>query len=307
MNIHHIYYAAEVARYGSINKAASCLFISQSALSRSIKELEEELGFQLFIRTPNGVLPTHQGQEFLRRAQRLNDQYIALREQYYTNQQLPVVQLSFAAIRCVIVELLLIQLYRRYQDRQYLNLCVCEERVGKVIDYVYDGLYSVGLILVEESQREAVLQKCRRRDLAWVPVSKHPVYLQVGTGHPLADRTEVSLSELAPYPRMAMVQDEFETTLYGSHIRGYDPGSAARRIVINDKSTMYALLTGTDAYYVGLDLTNLRRGNSDVRYLPIRDLQASYELVFIHLRQHALTAAERELLADIRSLASSAR
>ena len=151
MNIHHIYYAAEVARYGSINKAASCLFISQSALSRSIKELEEELGFQLFIRTPNGVLPTHQGQEFLRRAQRLNDQYIALREQYYTNQQLPVVQLSFAAIRCVIVELLLIQLYRRYQDRQYLNLCVCEERVGKVIDYVYDGLYSVGLILVEES------------------------------------------------------------------------------------------------------------------------------------------------------------
>ena len=160
---------------------------------------------------------------------------------------------------------------------------------------------------MEESQREAVLQKCRRRDLAWVPVSKHPVYLQVGTGHPLADRAEVSLSELAPYPRMAMVQDEFETTLYGSHIRGYDPGSAARRIVINDKSTMYALLTGTDAYYVGLDLTNLRRGNSDVRYLPIRDLQASYELVFIHLRQHALTAAERELLADIRSLASSAR
>ena len=193
MNIHHIYYAAEVARYGSINKAASCLFISQSALSRSIKELEEELGFQLFIRTPNGVLPTHQGQEFLRRAQRLNDQYIALREQYYTNQQLPVVQLSFAAIRCVIVELLLIQLYRRYQDRQYLNLCVCEERVGKVIDHVYDGLYSVGLILVEESQREAVLQKCRRRDLAWVPVSKHPVYLQVGTGHPLAGRAEVYL------------------------------------------------------------------------------------------------------------------
>jgi len=47
LNIHHIYYAAEVARYGSINKAASCLFISQSALSRSIKELEEELRLQL--------------------------------------------------------------------------------------------------------------------------------------------------------------------------------------------------------------------------------------------------------------------
>ena len=44
-------------------------------ISLAEEELEEELGFQLFIRTPNGVMPTHQGQEFLRRAQRLNDEH----------------------------------------------------------------------------------------------------------------------------------------------------------------------------------------------------------------------------------------
>lgn len=61
MNISHIHYAVEVAHYGSFNKAAANLFVSQPSLSRAIKELERELGFDLFLRTPNGVVPTHQG------------------------------------------------------------------------------------------------------------------------------------------------------------------------------------------------------------------------------------------------------
>ena len=82
MNIHHIHYAIEIAHYGSFNKAAANLFISQPSLSRAIKELERNLGFELFVRTPSGVVPTHQGQEFLRRASHLNQQYVSLRDQY---------------------------------------------------------------------------------------------------------------------------------------------------------------------------------------------------------------------------------
>lgn len=307
MNIHHIYYAAEIAHYGSINKAAANLFISQPTLSRAIKELESELGFELFTRTPAGISPTYQGQEFLRRAKHLNEQYVALREQYYTHKQVPVVQLSFATIRCVIVELALINLYNRYKNREYLNLCVCEERMGKVIDHVYDGLYGVGLILVSEENREALYQKCVHRDIVWIALSKNSVYLQVGAGHPLANRESVSLAELEPYPRATMAQDELETTLYSSHVQGYNPHMAKRRMVINDKSTMYALLTNTDAYYVGLNLSNIRRGNSNVCYIPIQDANNSYELIFLHLQQHTLTPIEQELLQDIRGFASTAQ
>ena len=40
MNISHIHYAVEVAHYGSFNKAAANLFVSQPSLSRAIKEME---------------------------------------------------------------------------------------------------------------------------------------------------------------------------------------------------------------------------------------------------------------------------
>ena len=102
-----------------------------------------------------------------------------------------------------------------------------------------------------------------------------------------------------------MAQDEMEPTLYGSHVHGYNPHIQKKRIVINDKSTMYALLTHTDAYYIGLDLSNIRRGNREVCYVPIRDLDNSYTLVFLHLSQHALTPVEKELLSDVREIVSA--
>mgnify|MGYP000267231766 CR=1 FL=1 len=43
MNINYIRYALEISRCGSINRAAKQLYISQSSLSRGIKELEEEI------------------------------------------------------------------------------------------------------------------------------------------------------------------------------------------------------------------------------------------------------------------------
>lgn len=307
MNLHHIHYAIEIARYGSFNKAAANLFVSQPSLSRAIGALERELGFELFVRLPNGVLPTHQGQEFLRRAKNLNEQYMILQEQYAVGGQFPVTQLSLVACRCVIVELVLVNLYNRYRDQEYLNLCVCEERIEKIIDHVYDGLYAMGLIIVSKENQEILREKCQHLGIAWISLGSFSIYAQVGMEHPLAGRDSVSFDELEPYPRAAMVQDEIEPTPYGSHVHGYNPSILKRRIVINDKSTMYALLTNTDAYYIGLDLSRVRGGNRNVRYIPIRDWDNSYTLALLHLQRHTLTPIEKEMMEDIKRMVSTCK
>lgn len=51
-----------IARYGSISKAAEHLYITQPAVSRAIKQLESELGCDLFTRTPKGVRLTPEGE-----------------------------------------------------------------------------------------------------------------------------------------------------------------------------------------------------------------------------------------------------
>ncbi len=63
LNLYKTFY--DVAKYGSISKAAQYGFTSQPAISKSIKKLEEELGVKLFYRNLNGVELTDKGKELL--------------------------------------------------------------------------------------------------------------------------------------------------------------------------------------------------------------------------------------------------
>ena len=60
--LYRIFY--EVVTTGNITKAAKELMISQPAISKAIKNLEEQLGGSLFIRTKRGVILTEEGKEF---------------------------------------------------------------------------------------------------------------------------------------------------------------------------------------------------------------------------------------------------
>ena len=73
MNILQIKYAVEVARLGSINRAAEELYIAQPNLSRYIRELEGELGISIFKRTHRGMVPTPEGETFIRYAEQILD------------------------------------------------------------------------------------------------------------------------------------------------------------------------------------------------------------------------------------------
>ena len=68
MNILHMKYAVEVAKLGSLNKAAETLIIAQPNISRSIKELEADLGITIFNRSSKGMVLTPEGEEFIRYA-----------------------------------------------------------------------------------------------------------------------------------------------------------------------------------------------------------------------------------------------
>ena len=75
MNIVQIKYVLEVATSSSMREAASKLYVSQPAISASIKELEDELGFLIFERTNKGISLTDAGREFISYAKMAVAQY----------------------------------------------------------------------------------------------------------------------------------------------------------------------------------------------------------------------------------------
>ncbi len=71
MDIRHMTYFIEVARQKSFSRAAETLHISQSAISKMVKDMEEELGLFLFNRNSKAIQLTDAGAIFLNRAQKI--------------------------------------------------------------------------------------------------------------------------------------------------------------------------------------------------------------------------------------------
>lgn len=61
------------ARHGSFTAAAQAVGVTQSAITKSIADLERQLGFSIFHRTARGIMLTEEGRDFVDRASRLLD------------------------------------------------------------------------------------------------------------------------------------------------------------------------------------------------------------------------------------------
>lgn len=82
MELSQLRYVVAVADLGSISAAARHLYVGQPSLSKSIKELENELGRPLFRRTARGVELTPSGRDFLSHARSIVAQMDAVTELY---------------------------------------------------------------------------------------------------------------------------------------------------------------------------------------------------------------------------------
>ena len=73
MNIKHIQYVLTVLREGSITGASKKLYVSQPALSQTIKQIEQDLGASIFDRTTDPISLTFAGQKYVEAAQQMLD------------------------------------------------------------------------------------------------------------------------------------------------------------------------------------------------------------------------------------------
>ena len=82
MTLLQLRYAITVADSRSMNQAAQKLFISQPSLSSAIRELEDEVGIEIFRRTNRGIQVTPDGEEFLQYARRIIREVDEIEELY---------------------------------------------------------------------------------------------------------------------------------------------------------------------------------------------------------------------------------
>ncbi|GAA2314016.1 LysR family transcriptional regulator [Streptomyces kunmingensis] len=220
MSLRQFEYALAVAEAGSVTAAAELLHVAQPSMSQQIRGLERDLGVELFVRTPTGLVPTAVGREFLREAEVAVN---AARRARATaragaddvvGELVVAAQMGFGARQ---LPRALSALRRRYPR---LEVTVFEEPSSAELE----RLCRRGVLDL------ALMAACERTPADAHRLGDEEFVVMLGAGHPQLAADRVELSDLAGQPWVRFDRDSALDGVLLSVLRDNDPApvTAAR-------------------------------------------------------------------------------
>ena len=247
MNISQIRYVLETASASSMREAATRLYISQPALSASIRELEDELGILIFDRTNKGTSLTDEGREFVTYAKKVNAQYEVLENRYLSRDR-DKEKFSVSTQHYNIAIRAFTEVIRKFDPDRYI-FSLHETKTREVLEDVRTLKSEVGIISFSGANEGVIKKLIREYGLIFTPLMQRETYAYVWEGHPFAGRKEISLEELADYPCISFDQsDGSNFYLTEEAMADYD---FKKMIKSDDRATTMELISELQGYSVG--------------------------------------------------------
>lgn len=244
MTLTQLKYAIAVADTRSMNEAARTLFLSQPSLSSAIRELEEEIGTELFRRTNRGVLLTPEGEEFLGYARQVTEQARLLEDRYIEKKNIKK-KFSVSMQHYTFAVKAFVELVKQFGMEEY-EFAVHETRTSEVIEHVKNFRSEIGVLYVNDFNRKVLTKLFRESDLEFCEILNCGIYVYIWKGHPLAGKSEISLEELQEYPCLSFEQGNNNSFYFAEEVLStYD---YKRLIKADDRATMLNLMIGLNGY-----------------------------------------------------------
>ena len=201
MNILHMKYAVEVARHGSLNKAAEALMIAQPNLSRSIKELEADLGITIFQRSAKGMVLTPDGEEFLDYARDILHR-IDRMEQSYRDGSHKKRKFSISVPRACYISAAFAEFSKSIGDGD-TEIYYKETNSKKTINKLLANEYKLGIIRYAENYDKYYKSMLDEKGLAYEMVAEFSYVLIMSRDNPLASKENITYEDLSSYIEIA--------------------------------------------------------------------------------------------------------
>lgn len=198
MEIRHLEYVLEVIRHESFTKAAEALHITQPTISKMIKNLEEELGTTLFIRSGKKVKLTDAGHAIVSQSQDIVRLFKNLQSELedVTNFRKGLIRIGLPPmIGSAVFPSVMSRFMGAYPN---LTIRLVEEGALKVESEVAGGEVDVGIVVLPT----------RDDRFDYFSMIKESLRVVLHPGHPLADRSELTLAELEQ-ERFIMYREDF--------------------------------------------------------------------------------------------------
>ena len=252
MTLQQLRYALAVASYHSFNEAARAVFVTQPTLSTALRDLEEELGIQIFERSSRGIEITSDGVEFLGYARKVIEQADELREHFMPDRP-RMIRYTVSSQHYSFVVSAFIKLVNAFGVESY-DFCLRETRTMSIITDVHNLSADIGIIYLSGHNRKVLERYFREYDLEFHDLREVSPHIFVSSASSLVSRERVSFADLAGMPLISfeLIRDQ----------------SGNKVIRVSDRATLFNLLRGLNGYTVSSGVIS-RELNPDVAAIPL--------------------------------------
>ncbi len=234
MNTQFFSYAIEIERTGSITKAAHNLFMAQPNLSKAIKELEKQLGYEIFERAQAGIVPTEKGRNFLIHAKSIME-HMEEMEALGLDERADSQRLRISIPRGSYIAEGFTEFVAQLDTARGMEITIQETNSMQAISNVAYEKFDLGIIRYQSIYENYFLDFVRSNGLSHELVWEFEYLAVMSREHPLAAAPSVRAEDLfhhielshadliIPYVDRRSVEPQ-EQTKDGKHIYVYDRG-----------------------------------------------------------------------------------
>lgn len=268
MTLQQLKYALTIADFGSMNEAAKQLFISQPSLSETMKELETEIGLDIFLRSNRGIVITPEGEEFLGYARQVTEQFGLLQSKYIDKKVKE--KFSVSTQHYTFAVKAFVETVKQIGMEQY-EFAVHETTTISVIENVKNFKSEIG-VLYENDFNEKVLNKMfKENGLEFVELFSCDTFVYLWSGHPLAKQDVITMEELDEYPCLSFDQGKNNSLYLAEEMKStYE---YRRLIKANDRATLLNLMIGLNAYTLCSGIICEDLNGNDYKAVPLKETE----------------------------------
>lgn len=244
MTLNQLKYVITLSKVNSINEAAKILFISQPSLTSSLKSLEEELGFDIFLRSKTGISLTVKGSEFLGYAKSVVEQFDILDAKYISQGtakrsfQVSMQHYTFAVNAFV-------EVINQYGMDEY-EFEIHETKTYEVIENVKNQKSEIGVLYLNEYNKSVLGKIFNDSDIEFIPLFACNIYVYMSKSNPLAKNKLIKMEDLDDYPCLAFAQGDYNSFYFAEEV--LSTYNYKRLVRANDRATLLNLMVGINGY-----------------------------------------------------------
>lgn len=265
MRIQQLEYLEKIVEAGSINEAAKRLFLTQPSLSNAVKELENEMGIQIFQRSSGGISLTAEGREFMTYSKQILDQVNLMNERYKNGQQRKQ-SFSVSAQHYAFVVHAFVELIKSVNANEY-QFTLRETETQNIFNDLAQFKSELGILYTNGFNQKIMQRLFKENNLVFTPLFVAKPHIFVSRYNPLTSKSSVNLSDLENYPYLSYEQGEVNSFYFSEEI--LSTLSHKKSIKVSDRATIFNLMVGLNGYTISSGIISSKLNDDKIVAIPL--------------------------------------